>query len=127
MTANNTTLLSIDSLTFSDYATRGITCSLRPEPNGNLERDWNGNLIDLTIENFRKYQVSIACTDQEGPPFADVWKGSGPYTVRLVPQLIGDVPSTDNILTLSMMVDDWNISRDEYGAETGWQLDLRET
>lgn len=122
---NNTTLLSIDGISFSDYATRGITCTVRPEPNGNLERDWNGNLVDLTIENFRKYQVSISCTDQEAPPFSDVWKGSGPYTVSLVPE-VGIFNTTDPIMVLSMYVDDWNISRDEYGAETGWQLDLRE-
>lgn len=121
------TLLSIDGLGFSDYAVRGITVQLRPEPNsGTLERDWNGNLIDLTLVNFRKYTVSISCTDQEGPPFANIWKGSGPYTVRLIPALLDDTGSTDNILTLSMYVDDWNVSRDEWGAETGWQIDLRE-
>lgn len=124
--SNNSTLLSIDGLDFSDYATRGITCNLRPEQNGTLERDWNGSAVDITLINFRKYQVSISCTDQEGPPFSDIWKGSGPYTVRLISDLVGGILSTDNILALSMYVDDWSVSRDEWGAETGWQLDLRE-
>lgn len=121
-----TTLLSIDGIDFSDYAVRGITCTLRPDTAGSLSRDWNGQLVDLTIEQFRKHLVSISCNDIEGPPFADVWKGSGPYTVRLIEHLIGETGSTDNILTLSMLVEDWNVSRDEWGAETGWQLDLRE-
>lgn len=124
--ANNSTLLTINGLDFSDYATRGITCEVRPEQNGDLDRDWNGNLVDLTIENFRKRRVSITCTDQEGPPLFDVWKGSGPYTVTLIPDLVGDTPSTDNTITILAYVDDWNVSRDEWGAETGWQLDLRE-
>lgn len=124
--ANNSTLLTINGLDFSDYATRGITCEVRPEQNGDLERDWNGNLVDLTIENFRKLRVSITCTDQEGPPFSDVWKGSGPYTVTLIPDIHGDTPSTDNTITISAYVDDWNVGRDEWGAETDWQLDLRE-
>jgi hypothetical protein len=124
--SNNSTLLSIDSLDFSDYATRGITCALRPEQNGTIERDWNGNAVVLTIANFRKYQVTVSCTDQEGPPFADVWRGDGPYTVRLISDLVGGTLSTDNVLTLSMYVQDWSVSRDEWGAETGWQLDLVE-
>lgn len=126
MAAEPTTLLSIDGLDFSDYAVRGITCTLRPDQAGSLERDWTGELVDMTIEQFRKYLVSVSCTDIEGPPFSDVWKGSGPYTVRLLQYMLGDVPSTDNILTLSMLVDDWNVSRDEWGAETGWQIDFRE-
>lgn len=124
--ANNSTLLTINGLDFSDYATRGITCNVRPDANGILERDVNGNLVDLTIESFRKMLVSISCTDQEGPPFTDVWKGTGPYTVTLITDLMGDTVSTDNTITLTMYVDDWNVSRDEWGAETGWQLDLRE-
>lgn len=122
------TLLSIDGMDFTEYDARSITVQLRPEQNGGtLERDWNGNLVDLTIVNFRKYQVSISTSDDLfGPPFADVWRGSGPYTVRLIPDMIANTGETDNILTLSTYVDDWSISRNEWGAETGWQVDLRE-
>lgn len=121
------TLLSINGLEFTEYDARSISVQLRPEQNGTLERDWNGNSVDLTRVQFRKYQVGISCSDDlYGPPFADVWRGSGPYTVRLIPDLVGNADDTDNILTLSMYVDDWNVDRNEWGAETGWQVELRE-
>lgn len=123
--ANNYTLLTIDGIEFSDDASLGISCSVKPEANGALDRDVNGNLVDLTIESFRKLQVSVSCSWIDAPELSGIWKGSGPHTVTLVPH-VGVVNNTDNTMTLSMYVDDWSVIRDEWGAETGWQLDLRE-
>ena len=123
--ANNYTLLTIDGIELSDDASLGIRCSVRPEANGNLDRDWNGNIVDETIENFRKLQVSVSCDWIDAPVLTGVWKGSGPHTVTLIPH-VGLVNNTDNTMTLSMYVDDWTVTRDEFDAVTGWQLDLRE-
>lgn len=119
-----TTLLSIDDINFSDYATRGLTVTLSPIDSGALERDVNGNLVDLTLPEFRKLQASIECTDHEAPTFDDVWRGKE-VIVTFIPE-VGVVNNTDGTLTLQMMVDSWQTNRDEYGADTGWTLSLIE-
>lgn len=118
------TLLSIDGIDFSDYSVRGISMKLQPIANGDLARDVRGVLRDLTLEQFRKYAVSISCTDHEAPTLTDVWKGKV-VTVNCIPE-IGVISNTDGTLTLEMMVDDWNTDRNEYQAETVWTLSLLE-
>lgn len=119
------TLLSIDSITFPDAAVRGITVTLRPDNNGSLERDVNGNLVDLTIEEFQKYRASISCSDMEAPDFDGIYKGSGPHTVTLI-QNLGVSNTTDGTLVLSMMVDDFEVSHHEWDATVDWSLELVE-
>jgi hypothetical protein len=118
------TLLSIDGIDFSDYASRGITMSLQPVDAGALEVDVNGNLVDMTLPQFRKYEATVECTDHEAPDFTDIWRGTV-VEVVCIPQL-GPSDSTDGTLTMSMMVDTWNTGRDEWQSEVAWSLHLRQ-
>lgn len=113
------TLLVIDDITISDYASRGIRMSLQPTGSGQLDRDVNGTLHDLTLSQFRKRRAVISCDDQEAPVFTNVWPGKT-VQVTLIPELgVGTI-------TLTMMVEEWEVNRDEWGAATDWQLSLIE-
>ena len=119
------TLLSIDGITFPDAAVRGITATLRLDTNGSLERDVNGNMVDLTLTAFRKYRASVSCSDFEAPDLDGIYKGSGPHTVRLIPKL-GVSDSTDGTLTLSMMVEEFEVSTHEWDTTVDWSIELVE-
>ncbi len=116
------TLLAIVGIDLGDYATRDLTCAIEPITLGELARDVNGNLVDMTLESFRKYAVTISCSDMEAPELVNVWRGKE-VTVTLVPETGLDEDS-DGPLTLSCMVDSWQTSRREWRAETGWSLTL---
>lgn len=120
MPAIPSTLLSIDGIDFSDYASRGITMTLQPMASGSLEYDVNGNLVDMTLPAFRKYGISIECEDQEAPELTGIFRGTE-ITVNCIPGL-GVENSTDGILIMEMMVDDFNVRVDEWGAKIGWTL-----
>ncbi len=113
----------------SKFALRGVTADLQPiDQSAQIERDVNGNVMDLSAPEFRKYALTIACSDQESPGFAAVssesdgiWPGTL-VTVTLPPQL-GSVGPLEFDM---MVVKPWRESRDEYGALTAWQLDLEE-
>ncbi len=126
-----TSLLSLTGPGFdlSKWALRGVTADLQPlEQSAQIERDVNGNAMDLSAPEFHKYALTISCSDQESPGFAAVssesdgiWPGTL-VTVALPPQLGSVGP-----IELDMMVTKpWRESRDEYGALTAWQLDLEE-
>lgn len=116
-----TTLLSINGIDFSDWSTRALTMTLAPIGSGDLRRDVNGTLRDLTLSQFQKYRTTIKCTDQEAPTLDGVWKGTT-ITVTCIPEIGVGSDNTDGVLTMFMMVDEWETSRDEYEAETAWSL-----
>lgn len=117
---NNSTLLSIDGIDFSEWAVRGITMTLSPIATGSLRRDVNGNLVDMTLPQFRKYGIAIACSDHEAPELTGIWRGSI-IDVTCIPGL-GVENNTDGTLTMQMMVDSFEVQRDEWGAQGNWQL-----
>lgn len=120
------TLLSIDGITFPDDAVKGISVTLKPDSvTGSLERDVNGTLVDLTISGFQKYRASISCTDMAAPDLTGIFKGSGPHTVVLI-QNLGAPNNSDGTLTLSMMVDDFEVATQEWEATVDWSLELVE-
>lgn len=121
---SNSTLLSINEINFSDYASRGIRQSLEIEDNGELERDCNGTLHDLTLPSHRKYTTTIECTDHEAPPLNGIYKGST-ITVVCLPNL-GVSDATDGTLTMTMMVTGWRTQFDEWEADVAWSLTARE-
>lgn len=121
--ANNSTLLSIVGIDLSDYASRDLTLSLNPIVTGALERDVNGNLVDMTLESHRKYAAVVTCTDHEAPELTGVWRGLE-VTVTLIPGLGVVEGSGDDPITLEMMVDSWKTDRREWRAETAWSLTL---
>lgn len=95
--------------------------TLAPIGSGDLRRDVNGTLRDLTLTQFQKYRITIKCSDQEAPTFDNIWKGKV-IIVTCIPELGVAADDTDGVLTMFMMVDEWETSRDEYEVETGWSL-----
>ena len=74
--ATNETILTLGNLVIPVGAGRGITQSLQPIDNGSLRRTVNGNLVDLTREENRKFESQIRCTDMATPAMAELWKGT---------------------------------------------------
>lgn len=142
------TLLRLDPIGVPAYSARGITQSLDPiDEAPQIARTINGVAVNLSDTAFRKYKSTIACTDQDQPALDGVWPGDI-LTVDCVKELpyrtVGGSPSrtvastTDDPATrtegeftfyrprLTMMVVNYSTTFDEWGAESGWSLDLIE-
>jgi hypothetical protein len=121
---SDSTLLELTGITFGDFSCRGLTMDLQPiQSNDGLQRTINGALLDLTALQFRKYAATISCEDQEAPELGDIWQGM-PVTVKCIPGV--GLSDTGGELTLSMLVDSWTTSRDEWNALTNWTINLLE-
>lgn len=136
------TVLAIDILTLPNGSARGLSGTLEPI-NGaaSMRRTVNGELINFGIAAFQKYKLSISGTDQVPPGFDGVWPGQT-ATVDCLNELAftgsdpDRTPVEDSIRTdgpakfyrprLTMLVIDWQVQRDEWGAVTDWGLDLEE-
>jgi hypothetical protein len=112
-----------------EFSLWGLTVTLSPiEGSSQLERDINGNLVDLSSPQHRKYRVTISCTDNESPGFAaisseadGIWPGMA-VTVTLPPQL-----GSSDAITLDCLVSKpWSESFDELAAENSWTLELEQ-
>lgn len=142
------TLLRLDPIGVPPYSARGITQSLDPiDAAAQLARTVNGTLINLSDTAFQKYKSTITCTDQQQPALDGVWPGDI-LTVDCVQELCyltaGGAPSrdladstsdpatrTEGAFTfyrprLTMMVVGYSKTFDEWGAVSGWSLDLEE-
>lgn len=134
--------LVLTGIGISPFSARGLRDNLRPIDSGDLRRDVNGALVDVTDTRFRKYLVSITGSDQEPPGFDGIWRGM-PVTVDALSKLsypTGGSPGrtvvpgssvVNGAFTvyrprLAMLVADWTLDRDEWGAVIGWSLDLEE-
>lgn len=123
-TSTDSTLLSISGIELGDYSCRGLTMTLTPTgTQGALRRTVNGSLIDLSAPQFRKFAATISCEDQEAPELTDIWQGQE-VTVTCIPGL--GVAATSGELTMTMMVDSWTVSRDEWGCLSNWSINLLE-
>jgi len=119
------TLLAIDAIDFSDYAVRGITMTLEPiDQAKNLARDCRGDLVDISVVQFRQHKVTITCTDHEVPVLTGIWPGQD-ITITCIPGL-GASNSSGDVLTILAKVTGWNTSRDEWAAEIAWQLEAEQ-
>lgn len=143
--ASDFTLLKLDPLVLPPYAVRGITQSLTPiAASTNLRRTINGTLISVSDDTFAKYESTIRCTDGQHPPLDGVFSGLQ-LTVDCVCELAyedttaaapartivpGSSRSEDGLVfyrpRLTMLVRDWRIDYDEWGAKVGWTLSLEE-
>ena len=84
------TLMAIDDIDFSQYAVRGITMTLEPiAASAKIERTLNGELIDVSDPAFRKYRVTLTCSDMEVPSLIQVWPGTQ-LTITCLPDLGGN-------------------------------------
>lgn len=132
-----------DTPELTPYSARGLTQSLEPIPSGNLRRTINGELVDLTPTQFRKYQSTITCKDQVVPAFDDAWLGHL-VTVQCVAELsyrtIGGSAGRTAVAGSARIVGDFTFYRpeltmlvvalrnsfDEWPCDYSWQLDLAE-
>ena len=110
---------------------------------GVLRRNVNGGLVDISPHQMRKYRSDISGSDQAPPAIDGIWPGMI-VTVNCVAELAfpnGTVPQRpvvpgtqrveDNYTyycpQLTMMISDFSVDKDEWGAITGWRLALEET
>jgi hypothetical protein len=137
------TLLVITGMGFYPYAARGLTQTLAPiEQAKQLRRTASGKLVDVSVEQFRKYRSTISCTDQRAPAIDGIWPGMV-VTVSCIAELsypIGGTPSRPVVPDsmreeagfvfyrpiLVMRVVDIGPSTDEFAAEVAWTLELEE-
>jgi hypothetical protein len=138
------TVLDLDTIGFPSGADRGISQTLEPiEAIIQRRRTINGTLVNIALDQFRKYKSSVNCTDQVPPALDGVWPGDV-ITVKCIAELSyltsGGSPSrtvvsgssrVDGSYTfyrpqLSMMVANINVRADEFGAVVGWSVDLEE-
>ena len=126
------------------FASRGLTQTLDPiEASSALLRMANGDLVDFSAPQLRKYKSTISCTDLEGPALDGIWPGmvltvncvaelgfltiSGSPTRPVVPdssRLVGDY--TFYRPQIVFLVVAYTVSTDEYGAAVAWTLELSE-
>lgn len=136
------TLLVISGPGVPPYSARGLTQTLDPVASV-ISPTVNGGLLDLTPPQFRKYLSTISCTDVDPPAWDNFWPGMI-VTVDCVAELgyptVGGsptrtvVPGSSRVSgaytwyrpRLDMMVLAYTTSRDEYGDQVAWHLDLRE-
>lgn len=144
--AGSDTLLTISGFGQMLYQARGLNQTLQViDAAKQLERTINGNLIDLSVPQFRKYKSQISVNDEvDAPPLDNIWPGMT-VTVDCAIMLAypnGRVGSparavvsgssyTQNGFTfyrpsLTMLVTDLQETFDEWGAKVGWTLDLEE-
>ncbi len=72
----NNTLLVLYGLGQPLYSARGLSQTLTPIPGAtNLARSINGDAMDLSYDQFRKYASTISCTDVETPSLDGIWPG----------------------------------------------------
>jgi hypothetical protein len=138
------TLLGISGPGISPYSARGLSQTLEPiDAAKNMRRTINGTLLDVSAVQFRKYRSTISCNDQNTPALDGIWPGMT-LTVDCVATLsykaAGGAPSRpvvpgssyiQGVFTiyrprLTMMVSNYSVQEDEYGATVSWSLDLEE-
>ncbi len=141
MTSN--TLLRLTGIGIPPYSARGLTQSLEPiDAQANTRRTINGELIDLSVDQFKKYKSSITGNDQTVPSCDGVWNGKTVvvdciqelcYEEYGAPQriVVEGSDHTEEGFTfyrprLTMMVVRLTTQVDEWQRVVGWQMDLEE-
>lgn len=139
-----TTVLNITVAGVPPYSARGLQQTLEPiDAAISQRRTINGTLVDLSVEDFRKYRSTITCNDHQTPALNGIWPGQE-VVVDCVAELsyLTSGGSADRTAVsgssrvegdftfyrpqLTMQVVSYRITRDEYGATTGWTLELEE-
>lgn len=139
-----TTLLVISGEGIPPYSARGLTQTLEPIPAaGGARRTVNGELLDVSSPELRKYASLVSCSDQQTPALDGIWPGEI-VTVDCVAELAyktaGGSPQRTVVTgssrvegdytfyrpRLTMMFMGHQVSRDEYKAIVGWTMAFEE-
>ena len=137
-------VLTLSGIGVPPYSARGASQMLEPIGSSQqLRRTINGELIDISRAEFRKYRSTISCVDQQPPAIDGVWPGRV-LTMGCISELsyltAGGVPArpvvagssrTEGSYTfyrpsLTMRVVAFSQDTDEYGAAVSWSLQLEE-
>jgi len=120
------TEIVVDGLDIPDDAARGITMTLEPiAASSKMERTLNGELIDVSDPAFRKYRVTLTCSDMEVPSLIQVWPGTQ-LTITCLPDLGGNDGSGGAMVLICLVAEPWKVSADEWGAAKTWSLALEQ-
>jgi hypothetical protein len=138
------TLLAFAELSLPEAAARGISQSLKPiDEAADIATTINGEAIDLSDVNFRKYQSTISCTDMRTMTRAGLWPGMI-LTVDCICELYyataGGSPDRTVVSgstrvegdrtyfrpRLTMMLVEISGADDEFAADTAWEMHLIE-
>jgi hypothetical protein len=140
---DNGTLLVLDGIDLPRFSARGLTQTLdHIDQASAIQRAINGEPIDFSSPQFRKYKSTITCTDQQTPLPDDLWPGAY-VTVSCVAELQFDpsigpehsaVSGSERVdggrsfyrPILNMIVMSFTTTKDEYQATIGWKIDLEE-
>ena len=137
-------VLTLSGIGVPPYSARGASQTLEPIGSSQqLRRTINGELIDISRAEFRKYRSTISCVDQQPPAIDGVWPGRV-LTVGCISELsyltAGGAPArplgsgssrtasdyTFYRPSLTMRVVAFSQDTDEYGAAVSWSLQLEE-
>lgn len=137
------TILVLGDLEFPLGSGRGITQTLAHLSSAvSLRRTINGDMVDISAPQFRKYTSTVSCTDQAAPTLNDVWPGM-PLSVDCIVELsypTGGSPARDVVTgssrtegavtfyrpRLDMVVTGYTVNTDEWGATVSWTCTLEE-
>jgi len=94
------TNLKLGDLVIPVGAGRGITQTINLVDNGDLRRTVNGELLDLTRDENRKYESQISANDQKTPSLAGIWKGMQLTVecVAIIRQLVNPANTTATLI-----------------------------
>ena len=141
----DTTVLVLSGIGVPPYSARGLTQSLTPlDQAADLRRSINGKLIDLSVDEFKKYKSTISGNDQQPPAIEGIWPGLH-VTVDCIAELSyltessGSGGASREIVAsrtegdftfyrprLDMVIMNFSITRDEYGDVVSWTMELEE-
>ena len=142
--ASTGTLLVISVMGVPKYSARNLTQTYEIiEQQKDLDRTINGQLVDLSLDRFKKIGTEITCKDQQAPALNGIWVGqivevscvfelayptSGGSPMRTVvsgsSHVIGDY--TYYRPKLTMRVADISMGNEEYAHEYSWRMKLLE-
>ena len=129
------------------YSARGLSGTLSPislaQGDDKLARTVNGTLISLAAPQMRKYRLEVGGDDQAPPALDGLWVGMEVAVdchVEMAYLTAGGSPSLTPVsgssytegdytyyrMRLQMIVVEWNVERDEWGAAVSWATSLEE-
>ncbi len=140
---SNGTLLILTNMGVPFYSARGLSQSITPiKQSDQQEYDINGNLLDLSYAQFRKYSTVISCTDMRTPAIDGIWPGQVviiscvcelSYPVGGTPQrsVVSGSSRTENGMVfyrpiLTCRIGSWQDQVGEYSADYQWQMPFLE-
>lgn len=121
-TFNGVTDLVVTGVTFPDYAVRGVRVRVSfADEASRLARTVNGVLRNLSEEIFRKRVVIISGNDVEFPYLADVWPGHQVTVTTII-----SASQDGALITVTGLVKEFELEKDEYGQVASWSIEIWE-